>query len=380
MKVIPFYLPQFHATPENDAWWGEGFTEWVNVKAAKPLFEGHNQPRVPLAGNYYDLTDAETLRWQSKLVKKYGIYGLCFYHYWFDGHLLLHKPMELLLANKDIDLRYCISWANEDWTNAWVSTNNTTLISQTYGGEDQWIEHYRYLEPFFLDERYIREDGKPLVVIYRPELIPDYRGMIECWQKLAMESGLRGLCICVQHINYCLSHEVETDLFDLQIEYQPQYARYFLKKNSVGWLREKKRLVDVWLQKHFHRTLDMSVLRGEHGPVKESYDDIWQEINTQKPWSSISVPCAMVDWDNTPRRGRRGWVAVGASPEKFKSYFSDMLHRTREIYEKDYIFVFAWNEWAEGGYLEPDETNGFAYLEAIRDSLEEAGMLPVSGL
>lgn len=380
MRVIPFYLPQFHVTPENNAWWGEGFTEWVNVKAARPLFEGHNQPRVPLDEKYYDLTDVDTLRWQAKLVKEYGIYGLCFYHYWFDGHLLLQKPMELLLANKDINLRYCISWANEDWTNAWVSSKNTALISQTYGGEEQWIEHYRYLEPFFLDERYIRDDGKPLIVIYRPELIPDYRGMIECWQRLAAESGLGGLCVCVQHINYCLSHEIETDLFDLQIEYQPQYARYFLDKNKAGWLREKKRSIDIWLQRHFHRTLDMSVLRGESGPARESYDEIWQTINSKGPWSPISVPCAMVDWDNTPRRGRRGWVAVGASPEKFRRYFADMLRRAREVYNKDYVFVFAWNEWAEGGYLEPDEENAFAYLEAIRDSLREAGMMPVGDL
>lgn len=376
MRVIPFYLPQFHETPENNEWWGKGFTEWVNVKAAKPLFDGHRQPRVPLGGNYYDLTDVETLRWQAKLVNDYGIYGLCFYHYWFDGHLLLHKPMDILLANKDIDLRYCVSWANEDWTNAWVSSKNTTLISQTYGGEEQWVEHYRYLEPFFLDDRYIREDGKPLVVIYRPELIPDYRGMIECWQRLAEKSGLGGLCICVQHINYCLSHEVETDLFDFQIEYQPQYARYYLNKNKAGWLREKKRAIDVWLQKHFHRTLDMSVFRSESGPARESYDEIWSTINSRDPWSPISVPCAMVDWDNTPRRGRRGWVIEGSSPEKFKRYFSDMLCRARDVYGKDYVFVFAWNEWAEGGYLEPDEDNGYAYLEAIRSSLEEESMLP----
>lgn len=148
MNVIAFYLPQFHAIPENDEWWGEGFTEWTNMKKAKPLFKGHNQPRVPLSGNYYDLLNPETLRWQVDLANRYGIGGFCFYHYWFDGHMLLEKPVEMFLADNSLELPFCICWANEHWTNQWVSGENKVLIEQRYGGEAEWREHFEYLLPF----------------------------------------------------------------------------------------------------------------------------------------------------------------------------------------------------------------------------------------
>lgn len=175
MKVIPVYLPQFHTIPENDKWWGKGFTEWVNVKGAKPLFEGHNQPRVPLNDNYYDLNDVETLKWQCKLAKDYGIYGFCMYHYWFSGKVLLHKPMELLLSHPEIDIKYCISWANGEWRDTWKHKDQKQtkiLIFDDYDNEALWVDHFNYMLPFFKDPRYMREDGKPILVIYSPHLIP----------------------------------------------------------------------------------------------------------------------------------------------------------------------------------------------------------------
>ena len=165
MKIIAFYLPQFHEIPENNKWWGKGFTEWVNVKKARPLFENHNQPRVPLNKNYYNLLDEKTQKEQVKLANDYGLYGFCFYHYWFDGKLLLEKPVEKFLENKSLDTHFCICWANEHWTNAWANKEAKVLIEQKYGNKKEWKEHFDYLLNFFKDDRYIKENNKPLLVI-----------------------------------------------------------------------------------------------------------------------------------------------------------------------------------------------------------------------
>jgi len=166
MKVVALYLPQFHTIPENDTWWGEGFTEWVNIKKAIPLFENHHQPRMPLQDNYYNLADPDVMRWQASIAKEHGVYGFCFYHYWFDGKLLLQKPIENFLENKDIDIHFCISWANEHWTDQWVSEKWNVLIEQRYGERDEWKVHFDYLLPYFKDDRYIKVDEKPVFVIY----------------------------------------------------------------------------------------------------------------------------------------------------------------------------------------------------------------------
>ena len=168
MKIIAFYLPQFHCFPENDAWWGTGFTEWNNVRSAQPLFKNHNQPRVPLDNNYYDLTETENLRWQAHLAQKYGVYGFCYYHYWFNGKLLMEKPMEQMLSDKEIQLPFCICWANENWTKAWAKRSKEVLIAQNYENKEDWKKHFEYLEKFFKDKRYIKCNGKPLLVICRP--------------------------------------------------------------------------------------------------------------------------------------------------------------------------------------------------------------------
>ena len=164
MKIIALYLPQFHEIPENNEWWGKGFTEWTNVKTAKPSFKGQYQPRIPLNNNYYNLTDVRAQEWQAKLAKEYGIYGFCYYHYWFEGKMLLEKPAEIMLKNLSVDMPFCFCWANHTWLRAWADKSNRTLIKQTYGTEEDWINHFNYLLPFFKDERYIKEDGKPIMV------------------------------------------------------------------------------------------------------------------------------------------------------------------------------------------------------------------------
>ena len=309
MKIITFYLPQFHEIPENNKWWGKGFTEWVNVKKATPLFDGHYQPRIPKNNRYYNLLDADTLKWQASLAKKYGIYGFCFYHYWFDGHMLLEKPMELFLKNKSIDINFCISWANEDWTNAWVTTNSKTLISQTYGDKKQWEKHYKYLKQFFIDKRYIKIDNKPLIIIYRPELIPNLNNMLKHLNKLSLEDGFSGLCFAYQHVTFGTMKDKDDSGFEYQIEYQPAYAKYDLQQKSnkiISKIKAIKRKIDIFSQKKFHRVIDLSVFKKNNLPHKDNYDDIWNCILDRKPDSEKSVPGAFVDWDNTPRRNTKG--------------------------------------------------------------------------
>lgn len=373
MRIIAFYLPQFHAIPENDEWWGKGFTEWVNVKNAKPLFENQYQPRIPANNRYYNLLDNEVKQWQIQLAKENGIYGFCFYHYWFDGHMLLQKPVEQFLENKELNIPFCMSWANEPWTKAWVSKNDSVLIEQQYGGKKEWKEHFEYLLPYFNDKRYITNNGKPLFVIYRPEQIEFLNDMIDYWQELARKSGFLGIEFAYQHIAFDLMEKKDDSRFDYNIEYEPVYAlndfSSIKKKNMIKFL---KRVDDIYF-KIFNKKLSEFYLRKVR---TYSYDDIWESSIKHKPSSEKCIPGAFVDWDNTPRRGSKGVAYIGATPEKFKKYMIKKIKKTRELYNTDMMFMFAWNEWAEGGYLEPDEKFGEGYLKAIKEALIETNEFP----
>lgn len=375
MKVIPAYLPQFHTIPENDEWWGKGFTEWVNVKNAKPLFEGHNQPRVPLNNNYYDLSDIETLKWQCKLAKDYGIYGFCMYHYWFNGHLLLEKPMEMLLAHPEIDIKYCISWANHDWSDAWKATNRRPkiLISHDFNDEQDWVNHFNYMLPFFKDLRYISENNKPFMVIYVPNLIPKLNKMLDLWTKMAKDAGFDGLTYIYQAAMSCFDKNWDRSKFDYGVEFQPGYVRELRNASRINkmWLITKHvkpllKIVHCLKDKLFASSKDLR---------KWDYDKAWEQILDLRPSNKKTIPSAFVDWDNTPRMKERGTVYVGANPQTFKKYFKQLIINTRKYYQQDKIFVFAWNEWAEGGYLEPDDKYGNGYLLAIYESLNELNEL-----
>lgn len=360
MKIIAFYLPQFHTFPENDAWWGEGFTEWTNVKRAVPSFKGHNQPRVPLNKNYYNLLDIDTLRWQADLAKEYGVYGFCYYHYWFDGHMLMEKPMEMMLQDKSVDLPFCICWANENWTRAWAKKSREVLISQTYGDQQGWKEHFDYLLPFLKDERYIRIDGKPIFVIYRPEIIECLEPMIQYWQELAKENDLPGISFIYQQTDFDHQKEPTGYLFDYGIEFQPALVRSrWQRKNPLLYCRKAlNELVNRLKLPQFRCTT-----------FWYGYDDAWRRILKMKPKDEKMLPGAFVDWDNSPRYGKKGSVYLTATPEKFQKYLSLQIKHAKEVYNKDLIFMFAWNEWGEGGYLEPDELYGYKMLEAIQTSL-----------
>lgn len=373
MKIIAFYLPQFHNIPENDEWWGEGFTEWVNVKKAIPQFAGHEQPRLPLEENYYDLMSDDVKVWQTELAKKYGIYGFCYYHYWFHGHMLLEKPMEQMLHNQEIDLPFCISWANEPWTKAWVGEEKKVLIPQTYGGKKEWKEHFLYLLPFFQDSRYIRIEGKPLFVIYRPEVIGCLNQMLDYFQELAIENGLPGISFAYQTIGFDLLSQKDDSRFEWDIEFQPAYAFYdLLEKKKSGLFRTCVNHVCLAIEKKFGISLKR-MLKGngqtEQGVEKVSYDLVWRKILERNPETKKNLPGAFVGWDNTPRHGARGKVCIDATPDKFETYLEMQIKRAKEVYQTDYLFLDAWNEWAEGAMLEPDCIYSYAYLEAVKEAL-----------
>ena len=225
IKIITFYLPQFHTIPENDNWWGEGFTEWTNVRKAQPLFPGHDQPRIPLDGEYNLLDDNVKIR-QAEQAKAHGVYGFCYYHYWFkNGRQLLEKPAEQMLLNPEVDIPFCFSWANENWSKNWDGGNREVIMEQDYGGKEDWEKHFQYLLPFFRDERYITVDGKPLFVIYKPDQIIDLYQMTIYWRKRAVEEGFPGLCLAFQFPTYYSDMYYRDDIFDFRIGFEPVHAR-----------------------------------------------------------------------------------------------------------------------------------------------------------
>ena len=379
MKIIAFYLPQFHNIPENDEWWGDGFTEWVNVKKTKPAFKGHIQPRVPLNNNYYNLLDDDVKIWQANLAKKYGIYGFAYYHYWFNGHMLLEKPMEQMLANKKVDIPFCISWANEAWTKACVGNEKKTFIAQHYGEENEWKEHFNYLLPFFKDERYIKINGKPLFILYRPEIIPCLNKMIDCWQTLAQKNGFDGLKIACQSNDYYLIKNRDDSRIDYNIEFQPDFSCGELRRQRFAFIRRIRRDITRFAGKYFGIDLyrfGQKTLQKLDKTNRVNYDEVWQKIINTKPFSKKNIPGAYVGWDNSPRYGNRATIYIGDDPNKFERYMELQIKNAKENYNTDMIFMYAWNEWAEGGYLEPDERSGYKNLEAIKNALVKNNEFP----
>lgn len=373
MKIITYYLPQFHSIPENDKWWGKGFTEWTNVKKAEKLFEGHNQPRIPLDNNYYNLLSNDVKRWQVNLAKEYGIYGFCMYHYWFNGKKLLEKPIEQYLEDKTLDLPFCFSWANEYWTNGWVSDNNTILLSHNNDDENDWINHFNYFLPFFKDDRYIKIDGKPLLILYFPTILERLDEMIECWRKLAKKNGFPGIEILYQKAMSHFDESLDKSKFDGGIEFQPGYS---LLKNQSVYKRKMDKLIFKCVNFAKSKLKINFLRRTQNKEIHISYDKVWNDILNTNPDNEKMYPGAFVDWDNTARKGVRGSVYDGVTPEKFEKYLTMQIKRTKEVYNKDILFMFAWNEWGEGGYLEPDKKNGYRFLNAIKNALNANNEFP----
>lgn len=365
-KIIANYLPQYHRIPENDAWWGEGFTDWIGVKNAKPQFEGHNEPRVPENNYYYSLDRVEDIKHQVELANEYGIYGFGIYHYWFsDEQHFLEKPANIILEHKELDIKFMFLWDNTSWIRSWsaVKGNNwapevdankehkgpSILAELIYGDEKNWKVHFDWLLPFFKDDRYIKIDGKPVFGFMRMNADPDVIcRMAEYWDKLAKEAGLPGVCAMSK------SHFKIKDGLEYQFCYEP-----FQYNNNYEVIRHG-------LEEFISRKRKTPKLR------TRTFESAWKDIlvPARKCKNPKLFYSGIVGFDDTPRRGKKARIITGGTPEKFEKYLTELLSISKEQ-NKEYVFLTAWNEWGEGAYLEPDTQDGTKYLEAVRNSLKK---------
>lgn len=365
-KIMCFYLPQFHATEDNNKWWGEGYTEWVAVKNSKPLFDGHEQPRVPKDNRYYDLSDetAETLKWQAELAKKYGIYGFCIYHYWFAGKKELEKPVDILRAHKEIDIHYTLCWDSATWKRTWYTDQfeQEILVEQNYGDEEMWKRHFYDLLPDFLDERYIKIDNKPVFHIYHAYIIPCLTEMKQCWDRLAKENGFDGIYLVLGDVEYRSDERLLTTA-DAFYNFEPTHAFYESQKKWYGIYTVARagivKRINKWFGKNY---------LPDKRQAKGIYDIIKRLDRNPSKKTFLGVFC---DYDDTPRRQLKGAVYVN----NHVGYFKDCLEAQYQEScrrNNEFLYINAWNEWGESAYLEPDEKNGYQYLEIISQVLEAA--------
>jgi lipopolysaccharide biosynthesis protein len=354
-KIIAFHLPQFHRIPENDRWWGDGFTDWTNVRHARPLYDGHQQPRVPLGGRYYDLTDAATREWQANLAREYRVDGFCYYHYWFNGKKLLEQPAEAILASGSPDFPFCFSWANEAWTRSWDGATRDVLIQQDYGGEPEWRTHFDYLLPFFKDRRYLAYQGKPMFLVYRPQDFPTISRMFAAWQRWAQDADMPGISF-IKTLT-CFDDTLGGPEYAASVAFEPWLA---IRRRTSFTLRAR------WLAERAVRAVlrSFDACRCHQWP----YEAIWENMVSRK-YAANEFRGAFVGWDNTPRRGEHARIVSGATPQAFGRFMRRQLAAAVSD-GSPFVFVNAWNEWAEGAFLEPDEADGHAYLEQLRDAVE----------
>ena len=353
-RVIAFYLPQFHPIPENDKWWGKGFTEWTNVAKAKPIFPGHYQPHVPADLGFYDLRVPETRIAQAELAREYGIEAFCYYHYWFAGKRLIEKPFNEVLESGEPDFPFCICWANQSWTGVWHGCPDRILIEQTYSGMADYSEHFYELLKAFSDDRYVKVDGMPVFLIYRPMEIPDPIRATDFWRELSFKAGLKGLYLV--GISHHDSFNPENFGFDARIS-----QRLPALNGRVSSHYKILKLHDFFMK--------------DKMPTVYSYKEVINFIVRKKKHSKEDYPCIIPNWDNTPRSGVNGLVLHESTPELFRKQVRIALNRVLvEPEERRLVFVKAWNEWAEGNHLEPDLRFGKGYLEVLKKEMVATDM------
>jgi lipopolysaccharide biosynthesis protein len=347
VRVIAFYLPQYHPIPENSLWWGEGFTDWRNVRRASPNFIGHEQPHEPSELGYYDLRSAEVRERQAALAQEFGVHGFCYYVYWFNGKRLLHQPLDEVLASGRPEFPFCICWANENWTRRWDGLDREILISQEYSAADSRA-FIRHMLPALADRRYIRVEGRPLVLVYKLDLIPDARMMTEIWREEAKRSGVGELYLCAARTTFI--GDPTAFGFDACVEFPPHRFQAYGLNAQVTITNPEFR-----------------------GLVFDYRDQVVQSLAVTAEDYTI-FRTVMPSWDNTARRQNDGTIFVRSSPDVFEYWLREMIHETRRLLpaEKRLIFVNAWNEWAEGCHLEPDRRYGRQYLDAVRSALMNA--------
>jgi lipopolysaccharide biosynthesis protein len=345
-RVVAFYLPQFHPIPENDAWWGRGFTEWTNVTRARPAFPRHYQPHLPADLGFYDLRLPEARAAQAELAAAFGVHGFCWYHYWFGGRRLLERPFDEVLASGEPDFPFCLCWANEPWTRAWDGRSGDVLVEQRHSEADD-REHLRWLAPAFADPRHIRVGGRPLFLVYRANRLPDARRTTDAWRDEAARLGLPEPFLCrVESYGDERGDPVALG-FDAAVEFQPDWKA----------LGRPLRQTPAW---RAARALRLSSRAYGAGRVYD-YETVVDRMLARPPAAHRRFPCVMPSWDNTPRSRHERVTLHAASPAGYERWIRAAAHDAEDL-----LFVNAWNEWGEGTHLEPDQRWGLGYLEATR--------------
>lgn len=339
-RLIAFYLPQYHPIPENDAWWGKGFTEWANVTKAKPLFAGHYQPHLPTDFGFYDLRVRDTRRDQIRMAKEYGIDAFCYHYYWFSGTRLLNQPIDDMLADPASDMPFCLCWANENWTRRWDGAEREILIAQRYLPEDA-LEFIKGMIPFFVDPRYVRLNGAPFLIVYCPQHLPEPQKTLAVWREHCRSAGVGEIHLCA-----ALTHGNEDYAqygFDSGVEFPPHNSKC---RNVAATLP-------------FYEAFSGSVI--EYPAIAQTYLD--REYRHGNVFRGL-----FPSWDNTARTGSRAVIIAGGTPENYERWLSEAIRRTVEDFpdQERFVFINAWNEWAEGCHLEPDRKHGRGFLEATR--------------